>query len=239
MKSTTTLFLIGLFSYIECQSQTLIDTSYLFIISESGLKLRESPNLESATIIIGEYGEAVKPIEIDKNAVRYIDDRMGYWIKVQFKKKTGFMFSGYLSRLRRPNDDYVYSNEIEIPIYALERYFSSVLFKTGEKRIKIIKSCGNDSDCKNGIFKDTYKLNKGFELIDIRSWDALNKRIVGDDWSFSDAIDIVVSILKLAHNTDFEIKKDKKSVVYWHSDYTIKVEKIGKNKTSIQWETTN
>jgi len=228
-----------LFTNYNSFSQNQLNASVLFVNTKSGLKLRENPSIKGVVINIVKYGESVELIDAEKEVTETIDHVNGKWVKVKFKDEIGFMFDGYLSIFPRPNTINLEIKKVEIPIYCLHHYFNLVLSIEGKKIIKTIKPCGSNPDCQYGVFEHKYKMKEGFELIETHAWDTYDIRIIGESWSFLDAVDIVDSIFKLTETDDFEIKKDKNFQLYLHPDYTVIISKLTGNLISVRWETTH
>jgi hypothetical protein len=74
----------------------------LIVLAKSGLSLRDSASLSSYKIAVASFGQKVVVTGTEYYG-DYIDDRYGSWIEVIFQGKVGFMFSGYLSYLKLPN----------------------------------------------------------------------------------------------------------------------------------------
>jgi len=82
--------------------QTYTEGDTLFVVAQSGLRLRTSPNTEAGTIRILEYGTPV----IVSNTYAFDDGFHekanwldGQWIRVSTKRVAGFLFDAYLTAL--------------------------------------------------------------------------------------------------------------------------------------------
>lgn len=76
--------------------------SKLFVLSEKGLNLRESPQANGKKVTLVPYANQVEILEISKANPYVSEGIQGHWIKVSHKKFTGYVFDGYLSHFRPP-----------------------------------------------------------------------------------------------------------------------------------------
>lgn len=221
--------------------QSLIDTSFLFVSSKSGLNLRMGPNLDSEVITVVKYGETIFPID-DKRIFIEINDTKGKWIKVKHDGVIGYMFSGFLSKLPRPKLILKNLDEQKHPIYTLHKYFDLILFEIGQKQTLTIRECGDDPDCKHGVWKEIYPLNKEFQKTQTSSWDSYDMEIKGKDWTFKDGKDIVDSIIDIC-DKKYELKliesedENRRFLLYRNPNFTILIKELDNNSISIRWET--
>jgi hypothetical protein len=68
----------------------------LYVNSETGLKLRTNPDMNSEVIIIIPFAEKVKLIKIDKTKEETINGIKSNWYKIKYLGKNGWAFGGYL-----------------------------------------------------------------------------------------------------------------------------------------------
>lgn len=73
----------------------------LTVLAKNGLFLRSDHFINSASLLKLGYGDKVKVVDTLFFG-DYIDERHGSWIHVEAKDKTGYMFSGFLSKLKIP-----------------------------------------------------------------------------------------------------------------------------------------
>jgi len=215
-----------------------IDTSFLFVYAKSGLKLRNEPNLKSETIAVAAYGEAVKRIrEIDTFHSR-IEDRRGKWLKVNYQGQIGYMFSGFLSKLPRPKSIYTNLEGINVSeFYFVKLFFDFTLTKINKGKVEIVNDGEGDSQYVVG--KEIFAMTKEYELIKYDSYETTEVEIIGKDWAFDDAKDIVSSIIVLTTSNDIEIKTGKEKISFKSikSGFTeiITIKKIDDTKTAIHF----
>lgn len=225
------------FFLIQTPGQAQIDTSLLFVFAKSGLKLRTAPNLESETIKIAQYGHAVKPLFVEKSDT--IEQINGNWLEVDYRGEVGFMFDGYLSRLPRSNLGEYYRTRETDAMVNVATYFDIVLQQISEVEKITIKDCGGDPDCKQGIFELRRKFNKNFEKVEVQGWDLSDTRIIGHDWSFLDAQDLIESILFPVWKNELEKTKFPNGAIKYEdklSSYSINIWSIDSKITAISWE---
>lgn len=235
----STFFFVVLIPQIKCQ--ITIDTSVLFISARSGLNLRNAPTVNSEKIISGQYGQAVQPIEVVSEEIK-LDDKKGNWLKVRYNEKIGFMFSGYLSKLPRL-DNQLFHKQTNVghPIAILSKYFRLVLFEIQERKTKIIQECGNDPDCKNGISQEIRFMNKGFNLIETTGWELYEEEVIGNNWPYGDAKDLVDWIVYPLWKEEVEFQLEDNACTYTKKDGQhgfvsfITIKKISERETSISW----
>lgn len=80
----------------------------LFVLSVSGLNLRQTPEENGTKILTIPYGSKVKILGEKLGEMAFQTEECkgfpfkGYWVKVNFNGKEGFLFDGYLSHLTAP-----------------------------------------------------------------------------------------------------------------------------------------
>jgi hypothetical protein len=78
---------------------------FLYVTAPSGLSLREFNNLNSERLANMPYGTKVKVIKAEENATMTLAGVKGAMDEVEFNHKTGFAFTGYLSKFFPPERD--------------------------------------------------------------------------------------------------------------------------------------
>ncbi|MGV3597685.1 MAG: SH3 domain-containing protein [Bacteroidota bacterium] len=102
---STTLLLLCLNTF-AIKGYNVGDT--LTVFSEAGLRLRNGPSKDSASITVIPLGEAVivksVPNSIYAHSDRFLDIYTieGFWVEVVYQSFTGYVFDGYLSSLPAP-----------------------------------------------------------------------------------------------------------------------------------------
>lgn len=86
------------------------ETAIVFALN--GLKLRENPTAKSDSLTILPYGAKAKVVDITYETF-VIEHRLGRWVKVNYKDKTGYLFTGYLTNLPLPKIDWKKHNCID------------------------------------------------------------------------------------------------------------------------------
>lgn len=100
MKSLSfTIILLLSVTVMFAQIYYASDTLYVF--AKSGLNLRSEPNAESKIVTKLKYNDWVIVDEVTEN-YSSIEQRNGWWVKVNNGKHQGYLFSGYLCRLSPP-----------------------------------------------------------------------------------------------------------------------------------------
>lgn len=88
-----------LFSLLLSASLSLEAQEYYTVIAPSGLNLRASPGPQGKKIVTLPHGTAVAALYDDEPTVEAtIEDKLGYWLKVQYRTDTGYVFSGFLEQ---------------------------------------------------------------------------------------------------------------------------------------------
>lgn len=80
-------------------------TQFLYVTAPSGLSLREFNNLNSERMAKMAYGTKIKVIKAEKKATMTVAGIKGSMHEVEFNHKTGFAFTGYLSKFFPPERD--------------------------------------------------------------------------------------------------------------------------------------
>jgi hypothetical protein len=86
-------------------ADTIIEEStpeFLYVTASSGLSLREFNNLNSERIGKMPYGTKVKVIAPEKNLTMNVGGISGGMNEIEFNRKKGFAFNGYLSKFFPP-----------------------------------------------------------------------------------------------------------------------------------------
>lgn len=75
----------------------------LNVLALSGLNLREEPSVGSKSIVKVNCGESVEVLELP--SVKFTFEKInGYWLKVKYREKEGYIFDGYLSKYPAPEN---------------------------------------------------------------------------------------------------------------------------------------
>ncbi|MEM1327741.1 MAG: SH3 domain-containing protein [Bacteroidota bacterium] len=219
-------------------SQHICDNDFKFVTAESGLRVRNAPNLDAEVVRVAKFGDAVQQIEIMSDEIITSNDK-GHWVKVNYRDTIGYMFDRYLSKLPRFDLKILTQYRGEYPIYPLSRYFHLTLFEIAERSGRVIVDCGGDPDCKQGVSQTTRYLNKGFQLTETFSWDAFDEEVIGENWSYEDAKSLVDWIINSAWKDQYKLQTKDNSCIYQNSNYTITVTKLDASTTSVRWETSH
>ncbi len=123
------------------------DTMF-YVAAKTGLNIREKPELNSKLIEKIPYGTRVSLLQAGESMGRIrIENMSGYWKKVSYNHKTGFIIDVYLLPVAPP----------VAGIKTLKEYLTQVSAPFGEKLI-IRKGDGNDAEAgASSLTKQLYK----------------------------------------------------------------------------------
>ena len=76
--------------------------SYLYVTASTGLSLRSYANLKSDKLAVMPYGTKVKVIKSEENPTMTVGGIKGGMDEIEFNRKNGFAFNGYLSKFFPP-----------------------------------------------------------------------------------------------------------------------------------------
>lgn len=117
-----------------------------FVATKSGVRLRSSPSVKSASLALISYDKAVFVIP-EKAEIIKIQGQTGMWLKGIFEEKEGYVFSGFLSDFSQnktysPQKQYYFarSGSSKAPCLSTEAYKCEVFvaFKaSGERLIEL------------------------------------------------------------------------------------------------------
>lgn len=135
----------------------------LYVHAPSGLKLRNTPDGETVLTTIP-YGTKLKALENRGTvAPKTVDGLKGFWAKVTYDGKTGYLFDGYLSMLPTPKPGCT----------SLLQYCKDNFTTTTEMLITSFNDTDGDdmSESSTQLFKFngktvTYAKNEGYEWTD-------------------------------------------------------------------------
>lgn len=91
----------------DALSEELVEdkTTYLYVTARTGLSLREFNNLNSEKLAVIPYGTRLEVIEHEGQQTMKVNNIKGGMDKVNFGRKSGFVFNGYLSKYFPPEED--------------------------------------------------------------------------------------------------------------------------------------
>ncbi|PKL17312.1 MAG: hypothetical protein CVV49_11760 [Spirochaetae bacterium HGW-Spirochaetae-5] len=123
--------------------------------AQTGLVMRQAPDLNSPKVTLVPYGEEVEVVEEQASAVE-INSVSGKWKKVTWKENTAWVFGGFLKE-----------KEINSPDIAIERYYKMGI--TLEELLKQYKEHQNDQAkfdklVKNDLLENYKSIMTGSEL---------------------------------------------------------------------------
>lgn len=164
LNTTTRMKTLLTFALLVCFNTVFAIGGYnvgdeLFVHAPSGLKLRPAPNSNDALATLP-YGAKLKVVQNKSTAnPKEVDGLKGYWAKVEFEGKQGFIFDGYLSFLPTPKAG---CNNV--------KDYCKDFFTSTSKELLQSVSCDNEIMDENTINLYSYKgrqivytLNQGYE----------------------------------------------------------------------------
>ena len=101
MKSGILFFVIMLLLLFSQCEKSGEKGSERWVIAKSGLRLRNTPDLNGKRLSLIPYGSQVRLLD-EKGPALVIGDRTGKWSRIVWKKTEGWVFGGFLSRSRPP-----------------------------------------------------------------------------------------------------------------------------------------
>ena len=115
--------------FLNCFSSIAysIEKTYRYSYALTGINLRENKNLNSKIVSNIAYGEKFDLIENTKYYM-VIDNIKGNWIKVNYKNKIGYVFSGYTSIFAPPSKSKFIGS---MKRYSLKEYNEKYLLSKG------------------------------------------------------------------------------------------------------------
>lgn len=156
MKKTIVFILAFSFATTPLLSQMLFAKKgdVLNIFAVSGLNLRAEPSITGKVITKIPYAEKVTVIEPSEYNDP-IEDRQGIWLKVQYKSQSGYLFSGYLTKLAVPKIDtaQITCYEFyEFPNWIKKTLKNDTLVSSGKRLFKRYDPDGKDWNSVNWEF---------------------------------------------------------------------------------------
>lgn len=111
-------------------------TTFLYVTARTGLSLREFNNLNSEKLSIIPYGTRLEVLEHEDKLTMNVNNIKGGMDKVNFNRKSGFVFNGYLSKYFPPEEDILpaaYAKELKEEYPEVE--FTEVVGGTASKPV--------------------------------------------------------------------------------------------------------
>ena len=109
-----TFFIILYLLLCTCKKEQTIEDiefRYFKVIAKSGLRLRESPSVDSPKIDLLPY-KHIGRIHEKTDKITTVSGKNGYWIKTRFNNKEGWIFSSFL--LLSHTEEFQFYNDIEL-----------------------------------------------------------------------------------------------------------------------------
>ncbi|HPN59364.1 MAG TPA: SH3 domain-containing protein, partial [Chitinophagaceae bacterium] len=95
--------LILLLSLVLCTNQVLAQTRTAWVAAKSGLSIREKPAIGAKVLDKIPYGTKISILNTDEELVAVVTEGMhGFWEKVTFNNKTGYIVGSYLLPIAPP-----------------------------------------------------------------------------------------------------------------------------------------
>lgn len=100
------------YTEVDKEKAVPVEISTVKILSENGIILRENHNRKSKKIDAIPWGTEIELLD-ENGPFEIINETCGYWIKVKFGEKTGWIFGGYVAK--KIGNDYVrLTNNIDV-----------------------------------------------------------------------------------------------------------------------------
>jgi uncharacterized protein YgiM (DUF1202 family) len=126
----------------------------LYVAAKNGLNMRESPEEGSNVLIKIPYGTKVTIIQSEEEVKKIITEGMtGYWQKVKYNNKTGYIVDSYLIPWAAPNPTLIKKTEYN----QLSNYLKQVTLPFGAKLIIKTGNPGGMDDAASELNKQLYK----------------------------------------------------------------------------------
>lgn len=202
MKTLITLLCLA-FSLNLSAIGTYTTTDELYVLAPSGLKLRSTPDGDNVLTNVP-YGTKVKPLENRNTStpVKVVDGITGYWAKVSFGGKTGYVFDGYLSFMPAPAAE----------VKNLLDYCTKAFKKETDKLLTSFSGCfGPDSDDMGSSHVQLFSLNKRRVVYtEYSGYESFQETIVIDNISMEEAFALCQRIYKTEIEEELKMPKQPK-----------------------------
>jgi len=184
------------------QNLLFADKLYYTVMAMSGLSIRKDKDINSEKLNVVKFGGKVQVLEIFEEDKITIEQTEGFWIKIKYKNKEGYMYSGYL-----------YPGEISITEITDSKYI-------------IIDEVNND-DGSDIIEDGTYDILNYLSIINDKKWYGV--RILDSRTILSE---IKINLEISPKNIQIHHLKRKTSKQFYYNSlqpYPINYEIIGEN----------
>lgn len=133
--------LVIFFSVFICKIIPYAETKEnYYVLIKSGLSLRKKPSINSKKIGTLKYNSQIKIIK-ETEKISTFEEIEDNWVEINYKGKKGYIFSGYLSRVKGPNYN----------IRSLKKYADSTFKRVGKS--KFGSKCSDDYCYDHRIYK--------------------------------------------------------------------------------------
>lgn len=122
------IFILTLFLHCFSSIAYSNEKTYRYSYAMTGINLRENKDLNSRVVANIEYGVKFELIENTKDYL-VVDNIKGNWLKVNYKNKTGYVFSGYTSIFPPPRKSEFIDS---MKRYSLKEYNEKYLLSKGQ-----------------------------------------------------------------------------------------------------------
>jgi Bacterial SH3 domain len=96
-------YLILLLFFVVCTNLLFAQTHTAWVAAKSGLSIREKPSTTAKVLDKIPYGTKISILNTDEELVAVVTEGMhGYWEKVRFNNKTGYIVGSYLFPVAPP-----------------------------------------------------------------------------------------------------------------------------------------
>lgn len=119
--------LILLLSFFICTEWAIAQQRTLYVAAKSGLSIREKPSTTAKVLDKIPYGTKITLMNTEEESVSVITEGLqGYWEKVSYNNKTGYIVNSYLLPLPPPKTG---------TVKGMEDYFKQVYTPFGTKLV--------------------------------------------------------------------------------------------------------
>ncbi len=183
--------------------KSFYQSSQYFVLAHSGLSVRKQPDSKSEKRGLLPYNATVQVLEFTKVKSTF-QGLENYWAKVNFEGKTGYIFSGFLSRLKGPKYD----------IRSIKDYAFATFRQT--EKTHVIEEGGTEERQSDAYLKQLItKFEKNIILSEYTGYESFGERLYLPDYTFQEAFLIGVNMDSRYKDFEFKLESDE----YWKDHY--------------------
>lgn len=95
--ATIILFYFPLFAISDYETGAKLN-----VLTKNGINLRDNPSSNGKKLVLIPFGSQLEVVKTNKSNPYSSEGINGFWIEVKYKKFTGYVFDGYLSKFPAP-----------------------------------------------------------------------------------------------------------------------------------------